>query len=269
MIRAAVVGDPVEHSLSPRIFAAWFEGAGIDGIYERKRVPPDGFAALVRELAAGGWNGINVTIPHKSAALALADEASEAAHRIGAANLLTFEGRRIRADNTDHTGFARALREAGTEAEGRKALVLGAGGAAGAIVHALRNCREVAICNRTLYRAEQLADRFDNAVAYPWESRDGVLVDTDILVNTTSLGMEGQAALEIDLASLPDGGVVADIVYAPLQTPLLKQASARGLRTVHGLSMLVWQAVPSFEAVTGRPPVSPETILRELVEERA
>ncbi|MEE4208439.1 MAG: shikimate dehydrogenase [Parvularcula sp.] len=269
MIRAAVIGDPVEHSLSPRLMARWFQDAGIEGHYRKVQAPSERFAEKVHRLRSEGYAGVNVTIPHKEAALALADRKTEAAALIGAANLLTFGKDGITADNTDHVGFARALERAGGKLSGGRAVVLGAGGAAGAIIHALHGYEAVRVVNRTFSRAEALAARFPNAEAGAWDERDEAAAGADLLVNTTSLGMKGQPPLTIDLSGLPNHAVVADIVYVPLYTPLLCAARARGLGVAHGLAMLVHQAVPSFEAFTGQRPPHPETILSEIEAEAA
>jgi shikimate dehydrogenase len=274
VIRAGVIGDPVAQSLSPRIHNHWFDALGLPGRYEAVHCKEARFEETVRRLMAEGWQGLNVTIPHKTRAAELADFKNPEAAQIGAANLLIFRDGKIIADNTDRRGFARSrlnpqyVHFQATQKRPRKAVVLGAGGAAGPIVLDLWGLADIVITNRTYRKAEALADRFDEHVrSVRWEDRNREIVDADILVNTTSLGMKGQPPLEVDLSGLSPGALVMDIVYAPLRTELLRQAERLGFFTAGGLTMLVYQAVPSFKAFTGMRPPSPETILRELTEE--
>lgn len=260
--RAFVCGHPVAHSRSPMIHGHWLKTYGIDGSYEKIDVPPAEFAAFAGSLAARGFAGGNVTIPNKEAAFALVARRDGAAQAIGAVNTLWFEGGELVGGNTDAYGFAANLderltgwRDAGT------ATVLGAGGAARAVVHALAEAGigRVAIVNRTVARAQALAEAFPRASARGWDGLDGLLAATDLLVNTTSLGMDGEAGAGLDMALLPDSALVTDIVYVPLETPLLAQAARRGLRTADGLGMLLHQAVPGFERWFGtRPQVTRE-----------
>ncbi len=256
-LRAGILGWPVEHSKSPRLHRFWLARHGIDGAYVHLPAPPEAFADTVRRLAAEGWRGANVTIPHKEAALALADEATDRARAIGAANTLVFDGGRIRADNTDAFGFAENLEAAGGFPAERPALVLGAGGAARAVIQALIDAGvpEIRLTNRTRDRAEALADAFGPRVrVVDWDTRNDAVSGAGLIVNTTSLGMSGQPPLEIDLSGVAPGAVVTDIVYAPLVTPLLAAAEAAGLRTVDGLGMLLHQARPGFAAWFGIEP---------------
>jgi shikimate dehydrogenase len=268
--RACVIGWPVKHSRSPLIHSYWLEKLGIEGSYGRAEVAPADFPNFVTNLAAKDLRGGNVTLPHKEMAYALATRRTEIATQLQAVNTLWIEDGELWGDNTDIAGFLGGLdREAeGWDKFGQKAVVLGAGGAARAIVHALllRNIKRVLIFNRTFRRAEELAHLFGSgATASAWPDLPEALKDADILVNTTSLGMAGQPPLDIDLSALPAHAVVDDIVYVPLETPLLAQAKARALRTVGGLSMLLHQAVPGFEHWFGqRPEVTPE--LRALIE---
>ncbi|WP_163270706.1 shikimate dehydrogenase [Chelativorans alearense] len=266
--RAFVCGHPVAHSRSPLIHGYWLQEHGIAGIYERRDVAPEAFETFLRGLARSPYVGGNVTIPHKESAHLLVDRRDEAAEIIGAVNTLWFEDGSLCGGNTDAYGFAANLDSAAPcWAEGSVATVLGAGGAARAVVHALRErgMREIRIVNRTLARAEELAYRFAGpASAHGWDALPELLADTALLVNTTSLGMDGAAALVLDLAPLPSSAVVTDIVYVPLETPFLVKAKQRGLRTVDGLGMLLHQAVPGFERWFGvRPEVTPR--LRALV----
>ncbi|MEH3118374.1 MAG: shikimate dehydrogenase [Methylorubrum populi] len=262
--KAFVVGHPIRHSRSPLIHGHWLAEHGIAGVYERLDVAPDAFEAFVRGLPASGFAGGNVTIPHKEAAFRLADTLTERAKRIGAVNTLIVEGARVRGDNTDAPGFIahldQSLGHGWPERTGGTALVLGAGGAARAVVVGLveRGLR-VRVANRSPGRARALAERDPETVeALAWEAVPGALSGTGLLVNTTSLGMAGQPPLDLDLAALPERAAVADIVYVPLETPLLAAARARGLAAVDGLGMLLHQAVPGFEAWFGlRPAVTP------------
>lgn len=265
---AGVLGWPVSHSKSPRLHGYWLERHGIDGAYLPLPVAPERFAPAVQSLVHLGFRGANVTVPHKEAALALADEVDEEAQRIGAANTLIFRDGKILARNTDSFGFLANLEQGapGWQPEA-PALVLGAGGAARAVIVALLDsgCRELLLCNRTAARAEVLRDTFGGSVrVVPWEEREAALTDVGLLVNTTSLGMEGHAPLTLDLAALPAAAVVNDLVYAPLETALLAAARARGNAAVDGLGMLLHQARPGFEVWFGtRPEV--DAALRDFV----
>jgi shikimate dehydrogenase len=224
-------------------------------------VAPGDFAAVVRGLAKAGFAGANVTLPHKEAALGVCDRLEESARRAGAVNTLVF-GDGIIGSNTDGYGFVANLQAHGVDPGRGPALVLGAGGSARAVGAALQDAgAEVAFCNRTAARAEELAAAL-GARAVPWAARGEALRDFALLVNTTSLGMVGQPALEMDLAGAAAGMAVADIVYAPLETPLLAAARGLGLIAVPGLGMLLHQAVPGFAAWFGVTPVVDEEIYR-------
>jgi shikimate dehydrogenase len=270
MKRACVVGWPVEHSRSPLIHGHWLAKYGIDGSYGKVAVPPDQAGTFLRSLPAQGLVGCNVTLPHKEIAFAVADEKRPAAAAVGAANTLWLEGGRLVADNTDGYGFIHNLRATvpGVDVAGAVVVVLGAGGAARAVVHALlaHGVAEVRIVNRTQPRAETLAEHFGSKVkAYAWQERTMCASGAGLLVNTTTLGMSGAPPLDLDVAALNPGSIVADIVYVPLVTPLLAAARARNLATVDGLGMLLHQAVPGFEKWFGvRPEVTQE--LRALLE---
>lgn len=260
--KAFVVGHPVAHSRSPLIHGYWLETLGIQGSYERIDVHPGSIGRFLAELPRSGFSGGNVTIPHKEAAHRAADRLDEAAELIGAANTLWLEEGRLHAGNTDAYGFAASLDDAAPRwREGRTALVLGAGGAARAVLFALREAGfgDIRVVNRTPARARELADRFGAGIAaHGWEAVDALATDVDLLVNTTSLGMGGAGAAPVDVALLPAGAIVTDIVYVPLETPLLAAARGRGLRAVDGLGMLLHQAVPGFERWFGtRPEVTP------------
>lgn len=247
--RAGVMGWPIAHSRSPRLHGYWLERYGISGSYTHVEARPDAFEAMLRRLVAEGWRGVNVTLPHKEAALALADEATPTARAIGAANTLTFSGGAIHADNTDGFGFVENLKAGAPWRPEAPAGVLGAGGGARAILHALleAGAPRIALANRTRARAEALAAAFGPRIeVVDWETRQDALGGVALIVNTTSLGMKGQPPLDLDFDAAPDDAVATDIVYTPLETPFLRAAAARGLRTVDGLGMLLHQGRPGF-----------------------
>ncbi|MDX8441812.1 shikimate dehydrogenase [Mesorhizobium australafricanum] len=265
---AFVTGHPIAHSRSPKIHGHWLAKYGIDGSYQAIDVRPEDLAAFLGSLQRSGLRGGNVTIPHKEAAFALVDRRDEAAEAIGAVNTLWLDDGVLWGGNTDGLGFAGNLDQyaSGWAANG-PAVVLGAGGAARAVIHALkqRGVKDIRIVNRTLPRALELAGRFGAGVsAHGADAVGELLADAGLLINTTSLGMHGDATLSADPAGLPDHAIVTDIVYVPLETPLLAAAKARGLKTVDGLGMLLHQAVPGFERWFGRKPeVTPE--LRRMI----
>jgi len=266
--KAFVVGHPIAHSRSPLIHGYWLETLRIAGSYERIDIHPDAIGAFLAGLPGSGFAGGNVTIPHKEAAHRAADRLDEAAELIGAANTLWLEEGRLVAGNTDAYGFTASLDEAAPQwRKGRAALVLGAGGAARAVLFALREAgfTDIRLVNRTLARARELADRFGAGIsAHGWDAAGALAADADLLVNTTSLGMGGKDEVPLDVAALPSDAIVTDLVYVPLETPLLAAARGRGLRTVDGLGMLLHQAVPGFERWFGtRPEVTPA--LRERI----
>ena len=266
---ACVIGWPAGHSRSPLIHRHWLKVHGISGDYRAEAVPPDAFAAFVQTLAEQGYVGASVTIPHKMAALALSLP-DERARAVGAANTLWLDAGRLRSTNTDAEGFIANLDACapGWDKGIAAARVLGAGGAARAVVFGLiaRGVPRIEVANRTMARAEELAQAFGPAAhPLPWNAASERLSGVQLLVNTTSLGMAGQPPLSIALDSLPTNAVVADLVYVPLETPLLAAARARGLRCADGLGMLLHQAVRPFSLWFGvRPAVTPE--LRALVE---
>lgn len=259
-VKAFVCGHPIAHSRSPLIHGHWLAGLGIAGRYEAIDVSPEAFGGFLRGIAQAGYRGGNVTIPHKEAAFAIVDAYDDASEMIGAINTVWLDDGRLLATNTDWSGFSANLDERVPGwADGRRAVVLGAGGSARAILYALleRGYREIRVVNRSIGRARDLADRFgDRVTAHGWDAVSEVLADTDLLVNTTPIGMAGrQEGLLPDLAPLPSSAIVTDIVYVPLETPLLSSARARGLTTVDGLGMLLHQAVPGFARWFGRTPV--------------
>jgi len=265
---ACLIGWPAAHSRSPLIHHYWLRSLGIEGGYVIEAVPPDEFADFVLRLSVRGFVGANVTIPHKERALALS-KPDDRARAVGAANTLWFGDGELRSTNTDVEGFINNLDACAPGWDkAEDALVLGAGGSSRAVLFGLieRGIKRVHLANRTLERARALADQFGpKVVPVAWDAIGDLLPRAGLLVNTTSLGMKGQPALELDAGLLPQNAVVADLVYVPLQTPLLSAAQARGLKTADGLGMLLHQAVRGFELWFGRrPEVTPE--LRALVE---
>jgi shikimate dehydrogenase len=265
---ACLIGWPAAHSRSPLIHHYWLRKLGIEGGYNIEAVPPEGFAEFVRRLAVHGFIGANVTLPHKERVLALTVP-DVRARAVGAANTLWYEGSELRSTNTDIEGFINNLDACAKGWDAiEDALVLGAGGSSRAVVFGLveRGIKRVHVANRTLDRARALAEQFGETVhAIAWDKISEVMPRAGLLVNTTSLGMRGQPALELGISPLPSHATVADLVYVPLETPLLAAAQARGLSTADGLGMLLHQAVRGFELWFGRrPEVTPE--LRALIE---
>jgi len=263
---AAVIGDPVGHSRSPRLHGHWLARYAIPGAYVPLHVRAADLAETLRLLPRIGFVGANVTLPHKESALALASRATPRARRIGAANTLVFaEDGTIHADNTDAGGFLASLHAACPKwrPEAFPATVLGAGGAARAIVDALleSGVPELRLLNRSLSRAQDIALHYGRRVRpLQWSAAREALAGTGLLVNSTSLGMAGQPPLDLALDTLPTASPVCDIVYVPLETPLLAAARARGNPVVDGLGMLLHQAVPGFERWFGRRPEVDEAL---------
>ena len=267
---AGVIGDPIAQSRSPRLHGHWLQRYGIDGHYVPLHVRPDTLRATLQLLPDLGFRGVNCTIPHKEAAFRMASQATDRARAVEAANTLTFtEDGGFVADNTDGHGFVENLRQtAPAWSVARPALVLGAGGAARGIVAALLQAGvpSVTVANRTHARAEALARLFGPSVTcLDWTAAPAALARHGLLVNTTSLGMTGQPALGFDLSALSEDTTVADIVYAPLVTPLLAEAAARGAQVVDGLGMLLHQAAPGFERWFGRRPTVDEDLRRAVL----
>ena len=264
-VLAGVMGWPVAHTRSPAIHNHWIAKYGLKGAYVQLPVQPERLAAAIRGLAALGFAGCNVTVPHKESAMRFMDELHPAARRVAAINTIVVQpDGRLLGMNNDGAGYIQSLRDADATWRGDAgpALVLGAGGAARAIVVALldEGAPELRITNRTLERAQALADDFgDRVKVVPWAERNEAMAGVSLLVNTTSLGMHGQAPLDVALDALPLEAMVSDAVYIPLETPLLAQARMRGHRTVNGLGMLLNQARPAFQSWFGvLPDVTPE-----------
>ncbi len=255
---ACIIGWPVEHSRSPLIHNYWLKFYGIAGEYRREAVPPEQFADFIKKLGARGYVGANVTVPHKEEALALS-RPDDRARTVGAANTLWLDDGVLCSTNTDVEGFLDNLDACAPHWDSnlRNAVVLGAGGAASAIVYGLvaRGIPRIVVVNRTPRRAEALRRRFGERVQPArWEERNTLFIDAGLVVNATTLGMEQQPALTLEVGRLPAHAVVVDLVYVPLITPLVRTAKAAGLRTVDGLGMLLHQAVRGFALWFGKKP---------------
>ncbi len=267
---AAVIGHPISHSKSPKMHGYWLEQNKINGHYIPLSISPDDFRRLVPELAKMGFVGANVTIPHKLSALEIATKVSDRAQLIGAANTLTFgvDGE-VFADNTDGYGFITNIKTVCRDwaASDGPSLVLGAGGAARAVLSALLDdgAPQILISNRTRSKADSLKRDFGDRISViDWADISKNLYALNTLINTTSLGMVGKDKMDLDLTNLSSQTLVTDIVYTPLETELLKIASRKGCRTVDGLGMLIYQGIPGFEKWFGKTPiVTPE--LREIL----
>ena len=257
---AGVVGWPIKHSKSPALHGHWLKRYGLAGEYRPIALSPDEFEAGLRKLSKKGFKGVNITIPHKETVLKFADSITDSAALIGAANTIHFHADgTIGADNTDGYGFIQNLRQNAPQWDPKSgpALVIGAGGAARAVVWALLNegAPTVRLANRTRIRAENLANHFGAKVeVVEWNDVSEAMDGAATIVNTTSLGMEGQPELRVHFDDAPLSALVTDIVYTPLITPFLEKAQARGLDTVDGLGMLLHQAVPGFESWFGQKP---------------
>lgn len=269
-LKAGVIGWPIEHSKSPLLHGYWLNQLKVDGAYSKIASKPEEFEATVRGLVADGWRGANVTIPHKEAALALADEITDTAKAIGAANTLIFTDGQILADNTDGYGFTENLIDRASDKwrPDEPATIFGAGGASRAIIHALiqAGAPEIRLTNRTRSRAEALAQAFGAKVTVmDWADQTAALTDAGLIVNTTSLGMTGQPPLEIDFTKAPPKALATDIVYTPLETPFLKGAAKAGLAIVDGVGMLIHQGRPGFRAWFGKAPTADDMLRRLLL----
>ena len=258
---AAVIGSPIAHSRSPQLHRHWLGVHGLRGHYVPIDVAPDDLERVIRLMPRMGFVGCNITIPYKEKVLAIAEQITDRATLIGAANTLIFrKDGLIMADNTDGYGFIENLRQGAPDwdAKTTTAVVLGAGGAARAVVAALADAGgpQILLTNRTRVRADKLKEDFGKRVqVHDWVQAGNIIEDANLVVNTTSLGMVGKAELRVPLDALRPGMIVTDLVYTPLKTRLLAEAEAAGCVTVDGLGMLLHQAVPCFERWFGQRPV--------------
>ena len=268
--KAGVVGWPISHSRSPIIHQHWLKKYNLTGYYDKFEVDSQEFKNFLNSHCRNELKGINVTIPLKELALKFCDETETVAREIGAVNTIWVEDGKLYGTNTDSYGFVANLdhKISNWDKNIESAVVIGAGGAAKAIVWALidRGCSKVNIVNRTLSRAEEVALKHSkNVYAHDWHSMDNLLTTANIVINTTSLGMVGQERLKIDISRLPESAIVSDIVYTPLKTDLLKSAEDRSLRFIDGLGMLLYQAIPGFEKWFGVRPEVTDELRNELI----
>lgn len=262
------MGHPIAHSRSPMLHAYWLNRYGIEGSYERIDIAPEKLKDFFDTYRDSGWIGGNVTVPHKTAVIPYLDQVDDTSKALGAVNTIWWDGDVLLGGNSDSSGFLSNIDELlpGWDSNAKRAIVLGAGGASRAAIFGLRSREmEVAVCNRTAAKAEALAAHFGEGVsAHGLDALRPLMENCDLFVNTTSLGMAGQPALETDLSSLKADAIVYDVIYVPLETEILKAAKAKGHRTVDGLGMLLHQGVEGFSHWFGlRPEVTPE--LRKLL----
>ena len=267
---AAVLGNPISHSKSPRMHNYWLKKNKLNGYYIPIKVELADFEQTIRKLMKMGFSGVNVTIPHKLLALKIADESSSTAQYIGAANTLTFtKENKIYADNTDAYGFINNIKFKYPDWTSTKGIsvVLGAGGASRAVIAALlsEGSEKIIILNRTIEKAEALKKDYDNKITVEsWKNINEVVAASSNIINTTSLGMNDETFVAINPKAIPEKALVSDLVYTPLETNLLKIAKDRGSRTVDGLGMLIHQGIPGFEAWFGQKPLVTKE-LREIL----
>jgi len=258
-MKAALIGHPVAHSKSPLIHEYWMKQQGIKGSYELIDVEMVDLADQVQRFIDGGYNGFNITVPHKENILLFCDVLDDNAKQIGAVNTVHIKEGRLHGYNTDCAGFIDNLKNTiiGFSGKGKTALVLGAGGAARAVIQGLKNegFEKIYLSNRTIEKSEKLKNDFGDLISViDWEEREVHGDKVDLLVNTTSLGMVNKPPLEFDLTAFNDSAVIYDIVYNPLMTKLLKEGENKGLKVVTGIGMLLYQAAPAFELWTSLKP---------------
>tara|TARA_B100001121_G_scaffold309768_1_gene337828 strand:- start:1958 stop:2791 length:834 start_codon:yes stop_codon:yes gene_type:complete len=268
---AAVLGNPISHSKSPRMHNYWLKQNKLNGYYVPIKVELENFEETIWTLVSMGFSGVNVTIPHKLSALKIADESSTTAQYIGAANTLTFtKENKIYADNTDAYGFINNIKCKYPDWDPKKGMsvVLGAGGASRAVIAALlsEGSKEIIVLNRTIEKAEALKEDYDNKITVEsWKNINEVAASCSNIINTTSLGMNNESLIAIQPNAIPETALVSDLVYTPLETNFLKMAKNRGSRTVDGLGMLIHQGVPGFEAWFGQKPLVTEELRKILI----
>ncbi len=262
-IKTGVIGHPISHSKSPLIHSYWLDSNELSGSYEAIDIKPENLKQDVLDLVNQGYKGFNVTVPHKVAIMELCDVIDPIAEQIEAVNTVTIKKGKLHGTNTDAFGFTENIKQAITREnwdwsfDGGKAVVIGAGGAANAVIHALleEGVPEITITNRTREKAEILTSRDVRKItAHDWDKRNECFKNANLIINCSALGMAGNAALEVDLKDAPEHALVTDIVYAPLYTDLLNQAIDQGLRVVTGIGMLLHQARPGFELWNGVQP---------------
>lgn len=259
-MKAAVVGNPVDHSLSPDIHNFWLNEAGLKGVYTKETVRDENLTDFITNAAKEGFSGLNITVPHKEKALKACDVLSATAKELGAVNLITFKNGIIFGDNTDGQGFIESIKEKlpNISFEKNSFAILGAGGAAKGIIHALHknNAKKITIINRNYKKAKDLANKYkETAVPFDLKDIKKGLNGASFLINTTTMGMRGgPASINIDFLSFPEILCFTDIVYNPKTTNLMKSATKSGVKVIGGIGMLVNQAVPAFQAFYGEEP---------------
>lgn len=268
--RAFIIGHPVAQSRSPMLHGYWLDRYGIEGGYELVDVPPEALEAFFSAYRKNGWVGGNVTVPHKLAVIPFLDEIDDAVKAMGAVNTIWWEDGQLVGGNTDWIGFLGNLDEfvPGWDDDAKKAVIIGAGGAARAAAYGLKSRGLfVSLCNRTVSKAEEIASHFGGMSGHGLDALPEQMKDADILVNATSLGMLGKPPLEVDLATLKPSAIVYDVIYVPLETNILKTAKAAGHRTVDGLGMLLHQAVEGFRHWFGHTPEVTEELRMLLIDD--
>ncbi len=269
VLKAAVIGYPVQKSKSPIIYRHWLQAYGMAGSYEAIEIMADELSARLPQLIAQGYNGLSVTLPHKQTIMSMCDEIDDTARAIGAVNSIQIKDGKLYATNTDSFGFIQNIKIAVPDFvfKNRRACVLGAGGAARAIIQGLieQGVTDIIVTNRTRIRAEEMVATFPSLRIVDWAEKDRALSGIDLLVNTTSLGMEGQDRLDISLDYLPPSALVNDIVYYPLMTDLLKNAESRGNKPITGIGMLIHQARRSFHNWCGVDPVVTDDLIQAVL----
>lgn len=267
--KACVIGHPVDHARSPIIHGFWLEQLGLAGSYHREDVAPHELAHFIRTLAQRGYRGCNVTIPHKEAAAACVDHITPLAESAGAVNTIWVEDGETWGDNTDVAGFLAHLDASAPQwRDGcRNAVIVGAGGAARAVIAGLMACQveTIGVFNRTPERAHALQQRWPSITVLDASTVMDALPHADLLINATSIGMNGPNDRPLDILTLKRSAIVCDIVYVPLETALLRDAAGLGLVCVDGLGMLLHQAVPGFERWFGRKPVVSEELRQRVI----
>lgn len=268
MIKTGVIGHPVKHSKSPIIHNYWIEKYGLSGKYESIDIPPENLKEGIKKLIDQGYQGFNFTLPHKELIIDMCDEIDATADKIGAVNTVVIKDGKLKGFNTDAFGFIENIRhEAPDYNFGSSAYIIGAGGAAKAVLYGLEQegAETIYLTNRTRGKAEELAKHYKNVTIIDWQNREQALAEADLVVNTTSLGMTGQEKLEPDLSALKPDAIVCDIVYTPLYTDLLRQAQQKGNKVVTGIGMLLHQARPAFEKWYGVMPKIDEALLKKVL----
>ncbi len=273
MKKVILIGNPVSQSLSPALHNHWLAELGIEGFFEARKTEAKEIKSLISDLRGGRLAGINVTIPHKETAFSLLDEFSEAAGKIGAANTLYITQGKLAGKNTDPEGFMENLKFSAPDWDpSGTALVLGTGAAAKAVIYALQKAgqKNIFICGRNLEKAKGLEKTFSEIkiTCLKWQAWEQAGNEASLLINTTPLGLPGFGPVNFDLTVLKENALVYDLVYGREKTDFLKTAQARGLKTVDGLGMLVFQAIPAFETWFGKRPVMEENLLNILRNKR-